>query len=399
MDQRRDEAARCPKLEIQGHALAPMERIENAGEISLDRLVYKLVGDDGSVLPSAEDDDLQLECFAERENLHEIATPAVVKHGDDVSSRNVKEKAGVHSTRGQEVLSNDETVHPSTVSGEVYFSVATRNVEGKRKRKPNRRYIEDETDNLYFTSELHRLVSDGTDSCDGAKSHRDITEKLDSGSDIEYPEFESPTQAAVSYGGRRSSMMKLKAERKASKIARLAWSSRKRGPSIGSSKEKTMSSSDKESYSDLEGGMDQMLEDYEDVQSMGGEDCELDFSGEHVETVPTPNGGTRRKHHRPWTLREVMILVEGVARCGGGKWADIKKLEFSSVSYRTAVDLKDKWRNLLRASRVHFTSKQQQFLVVIKGGAQQKETFCSFYTSANSCSCTTSRSGRTLRRK
>jgi hypothetical protein len=59
-----------------------------------------------------------------------------------------------------------------------------------------------------------------------------------------------------------------------------------------------------------------------------------------IATVPTANGGTRRKHHRPWTLREVMTLVEGVARCGGGKWADIKKLAFSNVGYRTAVDLK-----------------------------------------------------------
>eukprot|EP00897_Mesotaenium_endlicherianum_P007737 jgi/Mesen1/6992/ME000365S06130 len=69
------------------------------------------------------------------------------------------------------------------------------------------------------------------------------------------------------------------------------------------------------------------------------------------ERVPTASGGMRRKHHRPWTLREVMTLVEGVARCGGGKWADIKKLAFASIGYRTAVDLKDKWRNLLRASR------------------------------------------------
>jgi len=40
--------------------------------------------------------------------------------------------------------------------------------------------------------------------------------------------------------------------------------------------------------------------------------------------------------------------VEGVARCGGGKWADIKKLGFAAIEHRTAVDLKDKWRNLLR---------------------------------------------------
>ena len=38
----------------------------------------------------------------------------------------------------------------------------------------------------------------------------------------------------------------------------------------------------------------------------------------------------------------------GVERCGGGKWADIKKLGFTVISQRSPVDLKDKWRNLMR---------------------------------------------------
>lgn len=82
-----------------------------------------------------------------------------------------------------------------------------------------------------------------------------------------------------------------------------------------------------------------------------------------IATVPTANGGTRRKHHRPWTLREVMTLVEGVARCGGGKWADIKKLAFSNVGYRTAVDLKV---SCLMVSRYRFSllSEIPRFLVV-----------------------------------
>lgn len=58
--------------------------------------------------------------------------------------------------------------------------------------------------------------------------------------------------------------------------------------------------------------------------------------------------GRRSKHHNPWALEEAEALVEGVARCGGGKWADIKKLGFAAIEHRTAVDLKDKWRNLLR---------------------------------------------------
>ncbi|XP_047941381.1 uncharacterized protein LOC125188517 isoform X7 [Salvia hispanica] len=69
-----------------------------------------------------------------------------------------------------------------------------------------------------------------------------------------------------------------------------------------------------------------------------------------VATVPTANGGMRRKHHRPWTLGEVVKLVEGVSKYGAGRWSEIKRLAFSSYSYRTSVDLKDKWRNLLRAS-------------------------------------------------
>ncbi|EOA33522.1 hypothetical protein CARUB_v10019876mg [Capsella rubella] len=61
-------------------------------------------------------------------------------------------------------------------------------------------------------------------------------------------------------------------------------------------------------------------------------------------------GALRRKHHRAWTLSEVTKLVEGVSKYGAGKWSEIKKHSFSSYSYRTSVDLKDKWRNLLKAS-------------------------------------------------
>ncbi|XAR49899.1 hypothetical protein NMG60_11004075 [Bertholletia excelsa] len=73
-------------------------------------------------------------------------------------------------------------------------------------------------------------------------------------------------------------------------------------------------------------------------------------SDDYTMTVPTAKGGIRRKHHRPWTLSEVVKLVEGVARYGAGRWSEIKRLAFASYSYRTSVDLKDKWRNLLRAS-------------------------------------------------
>ncbi|CAK7343108.1 unnamed protein product [Dovyalis caffra] len=58
----------------------------------------------------------------------------------------------------------------------------------------------------------------------------------------------------------------------------------------------------------------------------------------------------RRKHQRMWTTPEVMKLIDGIAQYGTGRWTDIKKLMFSSTAYRTPIDLRDKWRNLLRAS-------------------------------------------------
>ncbi|XP_022149278.1 uncharacterized protein LOC111017724 isoform X2 [Momordica charantia] len=73
-------------------------------------------------------------------------------------------------------------------------------------------------------------------------------------------------------------------------------------------------------------------------------------SDDNAAIVPTSKGGMRRKHHRAWTLVEVIKLVEGVSKCGAGRWSEIKRLAFSSYSYRTSVDLKDKWRNLLKAS-------------------------------------------------
>lgn len=47
---------------------------------------------------------------------------------------------------------------------------------------------------------------------------------------------------------------------------------------------------------------------------------------------------------------ETEALVLGVEQCGGGKWADIKKLGFPVLAARSAVDLKDKWRNLIRVA-------------------------------------------------
>ncbi|XP_071717812.1 uncharacterized protein [Rutidosis leptorrhynchoides] len=78
----------------------------------------------------------------------------------------------------------------------------------------------------------------------------------------------------------------------------------------------------------------------------------LSGSEDDSETTKSIVGGNQRKLHRLWTVSEVKKLIDGVAHFGVGKWTHIKKLLFSSSVHRTPVDLKDKWRNLLKASRV-----------------------------------------------
>ncbi|MBA0561915.1 hypothetical protein Golob_018706, partial [Gossypium lobatum] len=67
----------------------------------------------------------------------------------------------------------------------------------------------------------------------------------------------------------------------------------------------------------------------------------------------------RRKHQKMWTLVEVIKLVDGIAKYGVGRWTNIKKLLFASSTYRTPVDLRDKWRNLLRSSSAQENNRRE----------------------------------------
>ncbi|XP_039002313.1 uncharacterized protein LOC120128748 isoform X2 [Hibiscus syriacus] len=67
----------------------------------------------------------------------------------------------------------------------------------------------------------------------------------------------------------------------------------------------------------------------------------------------------RRKHQRMWTLAEVIKLVDGIAQYGVGRWTDIKRLLFASSAHRTPVDLRDKWRNLLRSSSARKRNRRE----------------------------------------
>ena len=68
----------------------------------------------------------------------------------------------------------------------------------------------------------------------------------------------------------------------------------------------------------------------------------------------------RRKQHNPWSIEETRMLIKGVSICGEGHWADIKRLEFKELASRSPVDLKDKWRNLLRLAQMTQTQSRNK---------------------------------------
>ncbi|XP_022745979.1 uncharacterized protein LOC111296147 isoform X3 [Durio zibethinus] len=91
-------------------------------------------------------------------------------------------------------------------------------------------------------------------------------------------------------------------------------------------------------------------------------DCEFSASeseDQHKRTKRSKTACDRRKHQTMWTLAEVIKLVDGIAQYGVGRWTDIKRLLFASSAYRTPVDLRDKWRNLLRSSSAHGHNRRE----------------------------------------
>uniref|UniRef100_A0A5B7C3H4 Uncharacterized protein n=1 Tax=Davidia involucrata TaxID=16924 RepID=A0A5B7C3H4_DAVIN len=96
-----------------------------------------------------------------------------------------------------------------------------------------------------------------------------------------------------------------------------------------------------------------------DVESFSAESHD-EMLNDCITRTKMQKGKSRRKHHMFWSLSEVMKLVEGVSKYGVGRWTEIKKLLFPSSANRTSVDLKDKWRNLLRASCLRSQSKGEE---------------------------------------
>mmetsp|Transcript_10828 Transcript_10828/g.21547 ORF Transcript_10828/g.21547 Transcript_10828/m.21547 type:complete len:415 (-) Transcript_10828:176-1420(-) len=57
---------------------------------------------------------------------------------------------------------------------------------------------------------------------------------------------------------------------------------------------------------------------------------------------------TKRRPNRRWTDREVRALKKGCMKHGVGHWSEILREHANVLSRRNQVDLKDKWRNMIR---------------------------------------------------
>ena len=62
-------------------------------------------------------------------------------------------------------------------------------------------------------------------------------------------------------------------------------------------------------------------------------------------------GLCRKPHNTRWSAEETELLIESVIVRGTGSWADILA-QHRAVFHptRSSVDLKDKWRNLVKVS-------------------------------------------------
>ncbi|CAN6936996.1 unnamed protein product [Brassica oleracea] len=222
----------------------------------------------------------------------------------------------------------------------------------KRVRKPTRRYIEELSEN----DEKQPVVTSKDEKLSEKSEVRSISVSLGkrvtvtrvvslAGSEIEVPYVSlvrrsCPRENIMALMECHSSCLEAKASSGESNMLHNEVLKSASGPD---QKESATSSSNNEE--DVLTEVDEDMET-ENIDSSGNSSDDNNNIG-----LPTmQGGGLRRKHHRAWTLSEVTQLVEGVAKYGAGKWSEIKKLSFSSHSYRTPVDLKDKWRNLLRTN-------------------------------------------------
>ncbi|KAF9689964.1 hypothetical protein SADUNF_Sadunf01G0146800 [Salix dunnii] len=242
----------------------------------------------------------------------------------------------------------------------------------KRVRKPTKRYIEEfsEVESKESNGRLLNLAKFSGHGLKSPKSHVRLVRNVSSGGRTVVTRLDSlggsgiqvPCVSRVRRSRPRKNFMALlkfnpSGTGMAATLVKKALDDHCFPPDDGNENRVLKASSTPEHFHHLFVGMPEKGKQFSVVRAFGlRNNMELKCmnssgdSDDNVVTVPTSKGGIRRKHHRAWTLSEVMKLVEGVSRYGAGRWSEIKRHVFASYSYRTSVDLKDKWRNLLKAS-------------------------------------------------
>ncbi|KAI3997356.1 hypothetical protein MKX01_003159 [Papaver californicum] len=237
-----------------------------------------------------------------------------------------------YSSQTERVTSLDvyRTNH-SKVNNTGFGITSWRNREAVKKRKilwkPTRGFIKaSDLDSRYCTEKLENRIT----------SSKDMLNELSNQNCLKGVVEMAPSCKQDTFGG--SDTQVTCGRRKAKKFAKQNTSVRvhEHEHDPGDTKN-DRSLFDPEHSSDLESSHTEWQDD-------------ISESDECMSTVRTRKGLSRRKNHRLWTLSEVMKLIEGVSQHGVGRWSKIKRLLFPLSAHRTAVDLKDKWRNLLRAS-------------------------------------------------
>nr|AAM61098.1 unknown [Arabidopsis thaliana] len=276
----------------------------------------------------------------------------------------------VRATKMKDAPSSTDHVNGHSNGGNHYYASEDYSSEqraAKRVRKPTRRYIEElsetddkqQNDKSVIPSKDQRLSEKSEVRSISVSSGKRVTvTRMVSlaGSEIEVPYVSHvrrsrPRENIMALLGCHSSYLEDKASAAESNL-NLSPSQLSSEVVNRDSVEKSASrpvqnefaTSDENNVEHILSEVDQEMEP-EHIDSSGNSSDENNIG------VPIMQGGAlRRKHHRAWTLSEIAKLVEGVSKYGAGKWSEIKKHLFSSHSYRTSVDLKDKWRNLLKTS-------------------------------------------------
>ncbi|KAK4790498.1 hypothetical protein SAY86_017802 [Trapa natans] len=327
-----------------------MMGLTNSGDVSMTNFTIK----DGKVLVTGNEG-----------NSKEVYAHAVFSNPLKVVDE-TKESSAIYGTsylEDSQVVSLKRLRNHDLVDDYRSDSLNKEELTAKRIRKPTRRYIE----------ELSKIESQGhsrlTSSCQGSgqpspqlytttatskgvcSNSRTFVMRLDSLAGIQVPcvsrlRRSRPRKDIMSLMFHHSSMEAVTGiMKKALHSYRSAGESGSSYAQLMSTQKQHIEESEKLRHCEATDKIEQ------DKYINGGDSVSFEGAcNDKVVTVPTAKGGIRRKHHRAWTLSEVMKLVDGVSRYGAGRWSEIKRLAFASYSYRTSVDLKDKWRNLLKAA-------------------------------------------------